>query len=263
MAARHGVRHVFCTVDEHNVPSQREKESVGYRKVSRLVHTCRLGRERRWSEPLAGDRPDTLRRRSGVGMARAACRAACLWLWSTEAYVVYGLDPAAAPRPDRGPLFRVDALEDFECFQGADRWMSRERLLANARVRLADGEHCWTLVEDGVLVHYAWLQLGKDSVHITEVDAVFRSAAPVAVLYDAHTDQRARGRGLHRMSLRHRIDAARAAGATRAISGALESSTASRRNLESVGFEVEQRLVRRRVLGVRRPVVVEPGPARA
>jgi CelD/BcsL family acetyltransferase involved in cellulose biosynthesis/predicted acetyltransferase len=258
-----GARHVFCTVDEDNVPSKRAKESAGYQKVSRLVHTRRLGRERGWSEPLVGDRLAPVPDRSGAGMARAAWRVAWRWLWSTDAYIVYALDPAAASRPPDGLRFRVDALDDFECFHGADRWMSRERLLANARARLAAGEHCWTVVEDGVLVHYAWLQLGRDSVHVTEVDAVFRSAAPMAVLYDAHTDQRARGRGLHRMSLRHRIDAARAAGATRVISGALETNIASRRNLESVGFAVEQRLVRRRVLGLRRPVVLEPGVARA
>jgi hypothetical protein len=182
-------------------------------------------------------------------------------------------------KPD--PLFRKDMLEDFLRYAGSFRWISRQHLMQSAIERLRRGSHCYTVVEDGVLIHYAWLHPGVEEVELTEVGYKCRIPPNGAVLYDDRTDvaavralmRRSRGSpkrdrrgGLQRRSMRHRFHEAFSMGADYVVASILVANAQSTQNLVNLGIPYEPldrvtqvvRFGRRRVW--REPISPGPGP---
>jgi RimJ/RimL family protein N-acetyltransferase len=169
------------------------------------------------------------------------------------------------PSDDQGSPFRAvrsgaarwDSLEDFALYTGSDWRVSREALVAEARRRLSQGEHAFTVAEDGVLAHYHWLQLDRQTIFFPEIDASYTVPPGSAISYGAYTEPRLRGRGLHRLSARECVQTAFALGAKQIFSGVLETNVPSRRAVEGAGYRPVARLVCVRRLG-RRRVRLEP-----
>jgi hypothetical protein len=155
-------------------------------------------------------------------------------------------------KPD--PLFRKDMLEDFLRYAGSFRWISRQHLMQSAIERLRRGSHCYTVVEEGVLIHYAWLHPGVEEVDLSEVGYKCRIPPNGALLYDDRTDvaavralmRRSRGTparerrgGLQKRSTRHRFHEAFAMGADYVLASILVSNTLSTQNLMNLGIPYE------------------------
>jgi hypothetical protein len=108
------------------------------------------------------------RSRGPSSLAMAALRRLRQWAWSREVMTVYRMDrePSGQGPPFRmvGPGRRWDALEDFTLYTGSEWRLSRAAIVAEAGRRITHGEHSFTVVEEGVLAHYQWLQLGRSEI---------------------------------------------------------------------------------------------------
>jgi CelD/BcsL family acetyltransferase involved in cellulose biosynthesis/GNAT superfamily N-acetyltransferase len=185
-------------------------------------------------------------------LATAALRTAKRRIYSQDVSIIYRVErnDEAVPAPEAGklPVLRKDELSDFLRYSGSNRWLSHNRLMAAAVRRIDQRQHCFTAIEDGILVHYGWLQLNRQTIEITEVGMKIDLPPSTAVLYDFYTEPSARGRGLYRRALRHIVADAFAAGADRAFIGAMEGNRPSRKGIESAGFKPYLRLTHRRLL---------------
>jgi CelD/BcsL family acetyltransferase involved in cellulose biosynthesis len=195
------------------------------------------------------------RGRSPLALAAAGLRAVRRWAWSRDVMRLYRIDrsqwiddPAASRRVE----IQKNRLEAFLRYSGSSRWHSRQHVIGQATRRLEGGEHCYTIVQDGVLAHSAWLQLGAEAITLSEIGAAHRLPPNSGVLYDAYTEPAARGRGLHGLSLRQRVRDAFAMGADRVFIASQESNRASLSGIEASGFRLDRRLIRVRILGLTR-----------
>jgi len=201
-------------------------------------------------------------RRSFGWFVAAALRRARRWVWSREVMIVFRA--TSEQSADRLTAFRTvrpgvhwDALEDFRLYTGSEWQLSRARMLGEAAQRLAEGEHCLTVVDQGILAHYHWLQLGRQEITFPEIGATYPLPPGSAVSYRAYTEPALRGRGLHRLSSRECVNTAFALGAKQIFSGVLEANVPSRRAVEGAGYRPVARFICVRRLGLRR-VRLEP-----
>jgi RimJ/RimL family protein N-acetyltransferase len=198
-----------------------------------------------------------VRSRSPRSLAVAALRRLRRWAWSRQVMTVYRADrEASAQRP---PPLRVDrtsnrwdALEDFARYTGSDWRLSRAAIVAEASRRLAEGQHSFTVVAEGVLAHYHWLQLGGHEITFPEIGASYPVPPGSAISYGAYTEPRFRGRGLHRLSAHETVEMAFTLGAGQIYSAVFETNIPSRRAIEAAGYRPVARLVCVRRLGRRR-----------
>lgn len=192
--------------------------------------------------------------RSPLGLAGSALRAIQRWACSKDVIVIYRYDRTARERAQRpgqepDPCFRKDALEDFLRYTGSFRWCSRQEMMAQAIERLHRGRHCYTVVEEGVLSHFAWIKLDAPAIHLTEVDYIYPLPPKSAMCFEAYTDPRARGRGLHRRSLAVRLRDAFEMGAECVLTAIRESNKTAARNAEQAGYVPIVRITRTRRFG--------------
>jgi RimJ/RimL family protein N-acetyltransferase len=196
-----------------------------------------------------------VRSRSPRSLAVAALRRFRRWVWSRQVMTVYRADRlSSATRPPllvHGTSSHWDTLEDFGRYTGSDWRLSREAIVAEARRRLAEGQHSFTVIAEGVLAHYHWLQLGEQEISFPEIGASYPVPAGSAISYGAYTEPRFRGRGLHRLSARETVDMAFTLGAGQIYSAVLETNIPSRRSIEGAGYRPVARLVCIRRLGRR------------
>jgi RimJ/RimL family protein N-acetyltransferase len=152
-----------------------------------------------------------------------------------------------------------DRWEDLNaCDAGSYGDMSREQYVAHldARRRIA-GNHLYSVVEDGVLVHYGWLAARQERAPDEQIGLVFIPPRGSAALWDYFTHPIARGRGLYRDSLWQCMhDAVEIDGARQVFIYVYTDNPVSRHAIEKAGFEyygslvLERRFVRRRRYGV-------------
>jgi RimJ/RimL family protein N-acetyltransferase len=202
------------------------------------------------------------RSRSPRSLAVAVLHRLRPWAWSRQVLTVYRAERESSA--ERAPPFRViragsrwDSLDDFARYTGSDWRLSRAGIVAQARRRLAQGEHSFTVIEEGVLAHYHWLQLGEREITFPEIGATYPVPPGSAISYGAYTEPRLRGRGLHSLSARETVNTAFALGAKEIYSGVLETNIPSRRAIEGAGYRPVMRIVCVRRLG-RRRVWFEP-----
>ena len=153
---------------------------------------------------LAGAVKDRIRaflRRNWRRAPVSAARRARAWLAEDVEYRIYRLAADEVPPCDEPRLAR-DRLEDLLAYRSRTRDRTLERFLRSALQRLEQGSHCYTRVENGLLLHHGWLVERQAKSHFTEVDATFEYPPGSAVLYDFYSDPDARGRGLYQAALR-------------------------------------------------------------
>ena len=188
-------------------------------------------------------------------LAAIAGRALRKRVWSREVMLLFRLEreewrPADADGPASGPLFRDDRVDDFIFYTGSNRWRSRQALMLDSLERLQAGDHCATVVQDGVLVHYGWITPHAPAIHLSEVDHRVALPGGGGVAYDSYTEPTARGLGLHQQSLAHRIGQCFRLGAASVTTAVRESNLVSLRNNERLLGRPVARVVRVRRLGL-------------
>src|SRR5262249_27793723 len=131
-----------------------------------------------------------------------------------------------------------------------ERWQPRlTAFLRQAEERLANGDHCYTRVEDGLLVHYGWLVDRKERTFMDEVRQWWTLPPGSAVVYDFFTHPRFRGRGLDASSLARMIGpAADFPGPAAIYVAARPDNGPPRRVIEKLGFVYDRSFYERRRL---------------
>ena len=211
-----------------------------------------LGLSTQDARRLAGRfrKPDPVR---AIRSARAA-------LWENREYRIYMRDAAAAPRPEPEGGFARDRVSDLLAFEASEPGQAREAFLTECHRRLAEGQHVYTRLERGRLVHYGWLAEGLGQEHFPEVEQSFTYPEKTAVLHGHYTLPEARGRGLYRQCIQAMLkDAAESPAAHVGI--AVRADNAAARNvIETLGFRYDTSLGLARRLGAVRRWAERPDP---
>ena len=160
-------------------------------------------------------------------------------LWTTMEMRIYSYDVELAQRLRVPQLMNRDCLPDLMAYQPAEAWQMRlSSFLKRVLTGLEHGNHVYTRVEDGRLVHYGWLIERQQKSHLSEVGHDFYLPPESAVLADFYTHPAARGKGLYQHSLRQMLhDASLIAGTKHIFIGVLADNFPSRHVIEKVGFD--------------------------
>ena len=128
--------------------------------------------------------------------------------------------------------------------------LTREQYLDALEGRRGSGvQHLYSLVEDGVLVHYGWLISPQERAPDEAIGLAFIPPPRSAGLWDYFTHPTARGRGLYGDSLRQCMhDAVAIDGAQEVFIYVYANNAVSRRVIEKAGFEYRGSLVMERRL---------------
>jgi RimJ/RimL family protein N-acetyltransferase len=211
--------------------------------------------------------------RAGIGsrLSDASSSALLPWLWNAvrrrvwyeRELRVYRYPLDAPPQVPRPTVFRRDCLDDLRFYERSSKDQppaAAYRTMADER--MAQGFHLYTLVEQGRLLHYAWLIKRQTRGEDGWVDQVYFPPAGTAVLFDHFTHPAARGRGLYFQALCLLLHEARdLARARQAYITVFGCNQPSRHVIEKVGFEHEGSLFKkRRLLWSKRYAVSAGGP---
>jgi GNAT superfamily N-acetyltransferase len=128
--------------------------------------------------------------------------------------------------------------------RAGDLPFTRRSFLSAALDRLEEGQHVYTAVENGKLLHYSWL-IPRQEVSYSDYGQPIELPAGSAVVYDDYTYPAARGRGLHRASIEQRVhDAALMPDTNWIFTGVRADNPRSWRNFERLGFTIYCRCFR-------------------
>ena len=149
--------------------------------------------------------------------------------------------------PETVPMAR-DRFEDLVCYTPAERWQpTTDAFLQSATERLENGEHCYTRVEDGLLVHCGWLVDRQQKTFMAEVHQAWTLPPGAAVVYGFYTHPRYRGRGMYASALSRMIrDAATIPGLGEIYVCVRADNGPSRRVIEKLGFVYDRSFFERR-----------------
>jgi CelD/BcsL family acetyltransferase involved in cellulose biosynthesis len=107
-------------------------------------------------------------------------------------------------------IFNVNCISDLLCYESVDgRGRSKSQFLFDATQRLEAGDRVYTLVENGKLMHCAWISQ-SENLHGGQVSVSLEFPPNSYLLWEDYAHPDARHRGLARRSLEQRLyDAAR------------------------------------------------------
>ncbi|HKR78708.1 MAG TPA: GNAT family N-acetyltransferase [Nitrospira sp.] len=160
----------------------------------------------------------------------------------------YPLDETPAlPLPT---IFRRDCLDDLQYYERSSKEQEPPDVYRTlAAERRAQGFHLYTFVENGRLLHYAWLIERQTRGEDGWVNQVYFPPPETAVLFDHFTHPVARGRGLYFQALCRLLhDARQIEGARQAFVTVFACNGASRHAIEKAGFQHEGSLFKERRL---------------
>lgn len=159
-----------------------------------------------------------------------------LWYRREMRIYVYPAEAIAA-LPDPLVLNR-DRVEDLRFYERTDPTQAAAGAYREtARARLRNGDHLYTLVEGGRLLHYGWIQPEHDRGEDRSTGQVFFPLPGAVSLYDFYTHPRARGRGLYHKSICHLLhESVSLLHAQRAYIYVAADNGPSRHVIEKVGF---------------------------
>ncbi len=177
---------------------------------------------------------------------RSLFRRLTQWLGSTTEMRFYRIEPKQV-QPCTTRAANRDDLHDLLSYQPFDdRDHSRQSFLSGALSRIDAGVHPYTIVRDGVLVHYGWLTERTKRSFITEVQHAYDYPPNSAVMWDFYTRPSHRGQGLYSQSLKQILDdASKIPGTDYIYVAVLADNVASRKAIERVGFEYHESLTRK------------------
>jgi hypothetical protein len=165
-------------------------------------------------------------------------RAAAKQVWYRSEKRVYVYPVEAIARLTNPVAMQRDRFEDLRFYQRtATSQLSPEEYRQVARQRLDRGEHLYTLVEDGTLLHYAWMVPYTQPELDHVLGQVFYPAPDSASLYDHFTHPLGRRRGLFFKAMCQILhDVPLLTTAQQAYIYAYTDNDKSRRVIEKVGF---------------------------
>jgi CelD/BcsL family acetyltransferase involved in cellulose biosynthesis/GNAT superfamily N-acetyltransferase len=185
---------ISAWADDGPPKMERRKEAVN-RLVRKLIRT-------------AGTSPETVRSVSAriVGkLRRPASIIANLKNLAPQTieYRIYRMTGADSVNilPSQTLQPRVNSISDLLLFDSSAAPSNRQDFLAAALERLERGERCYTVAENGRLLHVGWQHSGQKNSFFTEVQQNYDYAPAGNVLYDFYTHPGARGRGLYQQTL--------------------------------------------------------------
>jgi hypothetical protein len=183
-------------------------------------------------------------------------------LWYRRELRVYRYPLDESPPLPLPTIFRRNCLEDLQYYERSSKEQHPPDIYRGMAVqRRAQGFHLYTVVEDGRLLHYAWLIERQTRGEDGWVQQVYFAPAGTAVLFDHFTHPLARGRGLYFQALCRLLhDAREMTGARQADVTVFASNGPSRHVIEKVGFQYEGSLFKeRRFLWTKRYAVSAGG----
>jgi CelD/BcsL family acetyltransferase involved in cellulose biosynthesis/GNAT superfamily N-acetyltransferase/uncharacterized protein YfkK (UPF0435 family) len=143
---------------------------------------------------------------------------------------------ASLPNPN---LMNRDCLEyllKYEPTESRDLTVSAFHRVSTER--LSEGNHVYTKVEAGKLVHYGWLIEKQEKSFISEINQYFTMPPDSAVMFDFYTHPQARGKGFYQASMRQILhEASRIPNLREIYISVLADNGASRHAIEKIGFE--------------------------
>ena len=162
-------------------------------------------------------------------------------LWRTLEMRIYSYDVKLARESTVPQPMKRDCLPDLMAYQPAEPWQMRYNVfLKRALKGLEGGNHVYTCVEQGRLVHFGWLVERQQKSQLSEVGHDFYLPPDSAVLTDFYTHPAARGKGMYQQSLRQMLhDAALIPGTKHIFIGVLADNRPSRHVIEKVGFKYQ------------------------
>ncbi len=176
-------------------------------------------------------------------------------LWYRREKRIYLFETERVPTLPTSQTLRRDHLDDLRFYERTALWqMAPDQYRTEACLRLARGEHLYTLVQQNRLLHYAWLipchTRGEDQA----VGQAFVPPPGSSGLYDHFTHPAARGRGLFYQAICQLLhDVVRLTEAQQAYISVYADNGPSRHVIEKVGFRYAGSLVQeRRLWAVRR-----------
>jgi GNAT superfamily N-acetyltransferase len=157
----------------------------------------------------------------------------------------YRLEPKQV-QPCPSPVANTDSLHDLLTYQPFDSHdHSRQAFLSGALSRIDAGVHPYTVVRDGVLVHYGWLTARTKQSFITEVQHAYDYPPNSAVMWDFYTRPSHRGQGLYSQSMKQILaDASKIPGTDYIYIAVLADNVASRKAIERAGFQYHESLTK-------------------
>jgi RimJ/RimL family protein N-acetyltransferase len=181
-------------------------------------------------------------------------------LWYERELRVYCYPLHETPALPLATIFRRDCLDDLQYYERSSKeQQSPDVYRTQAVERRAQGFHLYTFVEDGRLLHYAWLIERQTRGEDGWVDMVYFPPPETAVLFDHFTHPVARGRGLYFQAVCRLLhDARKIEGARQAYVTVFASNGASRHVIEKAGFQYEGSLCKKRRLCWSKRYAVSP-----
>ena len=208
-----------------------------YRDQRRLIDTAkRLGVSTDYVKSAVRAVRHTLRHLRPADLPLSALRRLKRAAWGGIEIRIYRLPLGKLVTLPETVHIARDRFEDLLCYAPAERWQpTTEAFLQSAVSRLEKGGHCYTYVEDGLLVHYGWLVDRQERMPIDDVHQSWTLPSGSAVAYDFYTHPRCRGRGIYSSSLGHVIrDAVTIPGCKRLYIGVRSDNAPSRRVIEKI-----------------------------
>jgi CelD/BcsL family acetyltransferase involved in cellulose biosynthesis len=172
-------------------------------------------------------------------------------LWRNEKLHVYSCDLDRVREAALNRAVRRDHIPDLLAFQPGEACQPPvSGFLKQALKNLESGNHVYTCMEDGKLMHYGWLIECQSQSSLTEIQPAFPLSPGSVMLRDFYTHPQAQGDGLCRSMLsRMLFDAARTPGAKQAYVCVPADNHRLRQAVEEEGLAHSYTLIRRNVLG--------------
>lgn len=195
---------------------------------------------------------------------RRCVNAAVRQVWHRRELCIYSCSAHKIRELPESSLCRRDAWADLDfCDSWSYEHLTREQYLAEAGARRKAGKHhLYSLVEDGVLVHYGWLTYPQERAPDAALGLEFIPPPRSAGLWDYFTHPAARGRGLYLRTLRQCLhDALDIDGAESVFIYVYADNGVSRHVIEKAGFTYRGSLVLERFCGRTRRYATSAGDA--
>jgi len=163
---------------------------------------------------------------------------------------VYVMEASTAASRPTSDFMHRDVIDDLFLYEPVEpSQLPKSDFMRVALARLGSGQHFYSRIEDGRLVHWGWLIDHETTLEPTEIGERLTLPVQSAVLFDFYTRPEFRGRGLYGRALGQCIaDAGRVPNARHVVISVLADNTPSRRTTEKAGFEHWLSLFRHRVL---------------
>ena len=151
---------------------------------------------------------------------------------------LFSQPPGASPLPIASDV-RKDSVSDLLDFTPPDRLDGTERFFADALHRLENGEHVYTLVRNGRLRQYAWVNEDPKNASPAATYGRFQPPEGSALLYDVYADPRPPANEPFHAPLARALGDIRTAAADRPVFVALPADSTALHDMKAWGLRHE------------------------